>query len=80
MKLTKNQYNILKYLYDNRKSKLTPTNIGHKVGGYNGRGTLRHSAWACPILKSLINKGLVKMYSKGLYKINELGILKINRS
>lgn len=67
MGLTENQENILRYLKE-RKGYVSPTEIGHDVGGMNRRGILRHSSWASPICKSLLNKGLVERNDKGWYR------------
>ena len=76
MELTENEKKVLSYLNNNRGKGIRPTEIGREVGGYNSKGTLRHSAWACPILKRLIHKGLVNpvISRMGGYTISQFGV------
>lgn len=70
MKLSENEENILRYL-KSHVDYISPTQIGHDVGGkvigYYGP-YFRHSAWASPICKRLVKKGLVERSEKGWYK------------
>lgn len=61
-KLSKNQEKVLCYMVKNTKSKrdaILPTVIGKDAGGENSNGRIRNSSWSIPILKKLIEKGLV---------------------
>lgn len=67
--MTPNQFAVLAYLCEKQPQFVAPTEIGREVGG-NGR----HSAWASPICKRLVDLGLVNRSPDGHYKINEVGI------
>lgn len=68
MDLTENEEKIIKYLTGKRFF-TSPTVIGRMVGGRSKRGFIRHSAWASPICKCLVEKGLLERNEKGWYKV-----------
>lgn len=76
MKLTYNEQNVLDYLKQWPNDFISPTQIGHNVGGqvlgYYG-WQYRHSSWASPICKRLVKKGLVERSDKGWYKLSTSG-------
>lgn len=71
-KLTTNEQAVLDFLIKN-KGWHSPTEIGGIVGGKTYSGRIRHSSWACPILKRLVAEGLVIKDNavKGYYKWKE---------
>ena len=74
LKLTDWDIEILKFLNEHRVF-VSPTVIGNQVGGEYPNGYLRHSSWACPKLKKLVEYGLVaKSQMGGQYKIRNRGI------
>ncbi|HKI53910.1 MAG TPA: hypothetical protein VJ987_07275 [Anaerolineales bacterium] len=60
--MTENERKIIEYLKTHALGYVSPTEIGRVVGG-NGR----HSAWASPICKRLVRKGLAKRNERGWY-------------
>jgi hypothetical protein len=62
------QWDILCWLRIQRNS-ATPTEIARAVGGKSISGLRRGSAWACPKLRSLVDKGYVEkiVYTYGVY-------------
>jgi hypothetical protein len=62
MKLTKNEEEVLQFLKNANGLWKSPTEIGNVVGG--GK---RHSAWASPICKKLVEKELAKRHGCGWY-------------
>ena len=89
MKLTINEQKVLDYLLahtriESRPNRVyySPTEIGRIVGGHTDSGRIRHSSWACPILKSLVSKGLVvkgmsMQGTKGHYAAKKVNIEKL---
>ena len=67
MKLGKSEEAVLDYL-KKQEGYVSPTSIGRVVGGYTSRGLPRHSSWASPICKRLVNRGLVQRNEKGWYQ------------
>ena len=65
--LTENEQKVLDYLKSQPRM-VSPTEIGMKVGKRTASGLLRHSAWASPICKRLVQKGLVERFANGWYK------------
>jgi hypothetical protein len=72
--MTKNEQAIIAYLKG--KGWVSPTEIGHNVGGYKntafGTSTtiLRHSSWASPICIRLADKGILERNIRGHYHYN----------
>lgn len=60
--MTKNEQAVYDYLKSANGKFISPTTIGHDVGGGD-----RHSSWASPICKRLVSKGLVKRHECGWY-------------
>lgn len=69
--LTPNQQQVLAYLR-HRRCWTSPTEIGRNVGGYGSTGRIRHSSWASPICKRLVELGLVERSAKGHYRAIKL--------
>ena len=61
--LTQNQQDTLDYLEVKYPLWVSPTQIGHDVGGWN-----RHSTWASPICLGLVARGLLERNDKGWYR------------
>lgn len=61
--LSVNSKKVLKYLQDRKPNAVSPTDIGHAVGGWP-----RHSSWASPICKRLVERQLVERTDKGHYR------------
>lgn len=68
MELSTNEQNVLDYLKRWPNDFISPTQIGHVVGG-RGKWAYRHSSWASPICKRLVKKGLVERSNEGWYKV-----------
>ena len=70
--LSDNEQRVINYLADDMEGKfVSPTQIGHIVGGKRNSGdSYRHSSWASPICKRLVSKGLLTRSDKGWYKYN----------
>ena len=65
MELTSNEKAVMEFLISLDKGVwASPTWIGQVVGG--GR---RHSAWASPICKRLVEKGLIERSGYGHYRV-----------
>jgi hypothetical protein len=70
MRLGRNEKSVLIFLAEMSTEFHSPTNIGTKVTG----DPAKHSAWACPILKRLVAKGLVEKNEARHYRITEAGM------
>ena len=64
---TENERLVLDYLKSQGRL-VSPTVIGLQVGGRTSSGLKRHSAWASPICKRLVEKGLAQRDNDGWYK------------
>lgn len=76
-KLTMKQNRILTYLLEFPNTWISPTQIGREVGE-TSEGKLklpRHSAWACPTLKTICAKRLVERNDDGHYRASVRGVL-----
>ena len=62
--LTKNQQAVYDYLKAANGKFVSPTEIGNEVGGWP-----KHSAWASPICKRLVELGLAKRHKCGWYAV-----------
>ena len=60
--MTENERKVLEYLKQPARGYTSPTEIGREVGGVG-----RHSAWASPICKRLVSRGLAKRNERGWY-------------
>ena len=60
--MTENERKVLEYLKQPARGYTSPTKIGREVGGGG-----RHSAWASPICKRLVSKGLATRNERGWY-------------
>ncbi len=69
MKLTHNQQKILNLLTANKGIFVSPTDIGREAGGMNSRGFWRHSSWASPICKRLVERELIERNKEGHYRV-----------
>lgn len=67
-KLTPNQRKVSDFLESHRDSFVSPTLIGHSAGGKTSGGHQRHSSWASPICKRLVEFGLVERNVHGEYR------------
>ena len=68
-----NQLKVLDYLREQRQY-ISPTQIGRVVGGRKPNGYFRHSSWASPICKKLVEMGKVTRDNRGRYRIaNDAG-------
>lgn len=64
--LTENEKAMLAYL-DGQKEFVSPTKIGLAFGHTSG-GQQRHSSWASPICKRLVEKGYLERSPRGWYR------------
>jgi len=77
-KLTPNEKKVLKFLWERHEGYYeekneqfcSPTKIGEVVGGKTKTGTIRHSSWASPICKKLVEKGFAVRGRGGWYRLN----------
>lgn len=68
-KLTTNQQLVLDYLATQRIF-ISPTNIANAIRVNHHVDAAKNSAWASPICKQLVNKGLITRNQNGHYKFN----------
>lgn len=67
MKFTDAEQRILDYLKD-RIDFVSPTEIGTEVGGRDKYGFRRHSSWASPKCRRLVEKLVLERNEKGWYR------------
>lgn len=66
--MTDNQKAVLNYLNNRRGAPISPTEIGREVGGGD-----RHSSWASPICKKLVEMGYAERTERGWYLVTSRG-------
>lgn len=69
MMKVKTKKRVLDYLTEKSPAWVSPTEIGYEVGGLTKIGSQRHSAWASPICKRLVQDGCVVRNSRGHYRL-----------
>lgn len=75
--MSRNQISIIKWMQQNTKKEgqfFKLTTIGNCVGGVGRTGKLRNSSWASPILKKLVDMGIVGQHGLGFYYLTDIGI------
>lgn len=70
-RLTPNQQKVLDFLKVWHGIWVAPTLIGHEVGGRTHSSRRRHSSWASPICKRLVELGLVERNDNGYYRYKQ---------
>lgn len=68
IKLSENEKNVLDFIKSVQPDWVGPNRIGLQVGGLSSGGIQRHSAWASPICKRLVDKGLLERDTLGHYR------------